>query len=89
MEHEKVNRLKQIIIDKFNPGLSVEELDDTIPLVNYGIGLDSVANMELILEIEKYLGIEIDESDINSEILYSFRSLKKYLESLMVKSTNE
>ena len=82
MEHEKVKRLKQIIIDKFNPGLSVEELDDNMPLVDYGIGLDSVANMELILEIEKYLGIEIDESDINSEILYSFRSLKKYLESL-------
>ena len=89
MEHEKVKRLKQIIIDKFNPGLSVEELDDNMPLVDYGIGLDSVANMELILEIEKYLGIEIDESDINSEILYSFRSLKKYLESLTEKSTNE
>ena len=89
MEHEKVKRLKQIIIDKFNPGLSVEELDDNMPLVDYGIGLDSVANMELILEIEKYLGIEIDESDINSEILYSFRNLKKYLESLTAKSTNE
>jgi len=89
MEHEKVKRLKQIIIDKFNPGLSVEELDDNMPLVDYGIGLDSVANMELILEIEKYLGIEIDESNINSEILYSFKSLKKYLESLTVKSTNK
>jgi len=89
MEHEKEKRLKQIIIDKFNPGLSVEELDDSMPLVEYGIGLDSVANMELILEIEKYLGIEIDESDINSEILYSFRSLKNYLESLTVKSTNK
>lgn len=82
MEQKKVKGLKQIIIDKFNAGISVEQFDDSTPLAEYGIGLDSVANMELILEIEKYLGIDIDESDLNSGILLSFSSLLNYLESL-------
>ena len=86
MKNVYVRKLKQIIIDKFIPGLTVEEFDENTPLLEFGVGLDSVANMELILEIEKQLGVEIDESEINGEILYNFSSLLNYLEKLKINS---
>ena len=86
MNNKNVTKLKKIIIDMFIGNISIEEFDENIPLVEYGVGLDSVANMELLLEIEKQLGVEIDESEINSDILFSFRSLLNYLEKLKVKT---
>lgn len=80
------NKLKKIIIKKFNLGIDIAEFDSNKPMIEYGLGLDSVANLEFILEIEKAFGIDIDESCFNSEVLYSFDSLKNYLGRLLVKS---
>lgn len=86
MNTEDSNKLKQLIINKFDLGIKSEDFDIDEPLVNFGIGLDSVANLEFILELEKTLGIEIDESEINSEILYNFRSLVDYLSRIITGS---
>ena len=86
MNTEDRDKLKQLIIDKYQLGIKPEELDINEPLVNFGIGLDSVSNLEFILELEKNLGIEIDESSINGEILYNFRSLTDYLCRINTKS---
>ncbi len=80
MNTENIKKLKQLIIKKFNLDPDINEFDTGREFAEYGIGLDSVSNLELILEIEKALGINIDESQISGDILYNFNSLINYLD---------
>ncbi len=77
-EQLKLN-IKEIIINKFNLGIDVVDFDEQKPFIEYGVGIDSVANLELILQIEKNLKINIDEAQVNSEILFNFKTLYKFL----------
>jgi len=79
MSEELKLKIKEIIINKFQLDIDTGEFDESKPFIEYGVGLDSVANLELILEIEKELKINIDEAEIGSEILFNFKSLYNFI----------
>ncbi len=79
MSEELKLKIKEIIINKFQLDIDAGEFDDSKPFIEYGVGLDSVGNLELILEIEKELKINIDEAEIGSEILFNFKSLYNFI----------
>jgi len=79
MTQEFINKIKHIIITKYGLEIDIDEFDESKPFIEYGVGLDSIANLELVLEIEKTLGINIDENEINNEVLYNFINLRNYL----------
>jgi len=79
MTQEFINKIKHIIITKYGLEIDIDEFDESKPFIEYGVGLDSIANLELVLEIEKTLGINIDENEINNEVLYNFINLINYL----------
>lgn len=79
MAQEFINKIKHIIITKYGLEIDIDEFDESKPFIEYGVGLDSIANLELVLEIEKTLGINIDENEINNEVLYNFINLINYL----------
>ena len=54
--------LKQQIIDALNlQGMKPEEIEDTAPLFNEGLGLDSIDSLELIVLLERNYGIKIED----------------------------
>ncbi len=79
MSEELKLKIKEIIINKFNLGIDVCDFDEKKPLIEYGVGIDSVANLELIIQIEKNLKINIDEKHVSSEILYNFKALYEFI----------
>ena len=79
MSEELKLKIKEIIINKFQLEIKTAQFDESKPFIEYGVGLDSVANLELILEIEKKLKINIDEAEIGSEILFNFKSLYNFI----------
>lgn len=62
-------RMKQ-----FSPGN-----DD--PLFEYGVGVDSVSTLELLVALENEFNMDIDESEINADILYSVSTIAEYIGS--------
>ena len=79
MSEELKLKIKEIIINKFQLEIKTAQFDESKQFIEYGVGLDSVANLELILEIEKELKINIDEAEIGSEILFNFKSLYNFI----------
>lgn len=68
-----VNKLKSLVAQELDVNLQVEAIDETASLFEDGLGLDSIAIVELIALIEKHFSIEFTDSDLNVE---SFSNLK-------------
>jgi acyl carrier protein len=74
-------RIKQIIVQRINPGLKIEELRDDTPLIGRGVGLDSVSLLELVVALESDFGVLFDEKDMTPELFANVASIADYVES--------
>jgi acyl carrier protein len=79
MLEDIVRQLKHIIADELDVNLDVEGVDETAPLFEGGIGLDSVAVMDLILLIEGHFGFEFSESELDVEIFENLGTLADFI----------
>lgn len=67
-----IDRLKHIIAEQLDVNLSLEEIKPDVPLFEGGLGLDSVAIMELITLIEENFNFQF----LNEELtLKPFQNL--------------
>ncbi len=64
-------------------GAQPDEIHDDTPLAEDGLCLDSLALMDLIGEIEKRLGIGVDEGEVSPE---NFGTLRRLLWFLRVRT---
>lgn len=81
---DKVNdRVKQILVSKMLKDMKPEDIGDDTPLIELGVGVDSVATLELIVALEKEFQISIDESDVNLELLATVDSISDYISERM------
>jgi acyl carrier protein len=64
--------LKNIIAEKIKPGLEAQNLETTIPLLDGGLGLDSIMIVDLIMAVEQQFSFHFAEDDLS---LDSFASL--------------
>lgn len=74
-------RIKQIIVERINPGLKIEELRDDTPLIGRGLGLDSVSLLELVVALETDFGMRFDEKDMTPELFADVGSIAGYVGS--------
>lgn len=76
--------LKQEIIDTLKlSDISPEEIDVDAPLINEGLGLDSIDILELLVLLEKKYDITVPDIIAGRHIFSSVRSMANY-----VKQTN-
>ena len=69
--------LKNRIIEALNlEDISPEE---NVPLFGTGLGLDSIDALELIVLLDKYYGIRLDDPKKGKEILQSVTSIAQYI----------
>ena len=56
-----------------------KELNSDSPLIEYGVGLDSVATLELVVALEEEFQIRIDESEITPETFETIESISRHV----------
>lgn len=83
MSNEIKNRVKQVLVNKILKDMSPEDIGDDTSLIELGVGVDSVATLELIVALEKEFQISIDESDVNPELLATVDSIAAYISERM------
>ena len=72
-------RVKQVLLKNAIKGIDPDELKVDSQLIEYGVGLDSVATLELVVALEEEFKIRIDESEITPEIFETIKSMSQYI----------
>lgn len=83
-----VNQLKTIIAGELDVNLKEEEIDETVSLFEDGLGLDSIAIVELIALIEKHFNLEFTDSDLNLESFSNLNVLADCIAQKMPATVN-
>ena len=76
-----VNQLKEIIATKLDVNLTVEEIDENVSLFEDGLGLDSIAIVDLIVSIEKDFAITIPDEELSADIFKSLTGLAQFIQA--------
>ena len=72
-------RVKKVLIESALKDVNPDELSLQTPLIEYGIGLDSVATLELIIALEIEFQVRVDETEITPETFKTIENLSKYI----------
>ena len=79
MHENMIDQLKDIIANQLDVNVQIEEIDADIPLLEDGIGLDSIAVVELITLIEEHFGLQFDEDELSIEPFQNLRTLTHFI----------
>ncbi|OLT59304.1 acyl carrier protein [Moorena bouillonii] len=62
-----VKQLKEIIATEVDANLELEDIDENASLFEDGLGLDSLAIMQLITSIERHFWLRFTDDDISPD----------------------
>lgn len=79
MSQQVVEKIKRIVVEDLDVNISYEDLDETVPLFEEGLGLDSVVLVELISFIEKRFNIELGDEALNMETFKNLQSVARVI----------
>jgi acyl carrier protein len=80
MQSEQVvEQIKKIVVEDLDVNLTYEDLDETVPLFEEGLGLDSVVLVELISFIEKRFDIQLQDDVLNAEAFKNLQSIARVI----------
>jgi len=81
MENQFIYNLKQQLIEALNlEDMTPDDINTDMPLFGDGLGLDSIDALEIILLLEKYYGIRIENPAEGKNIFYSVGTIIDYIE---------
>lgn len=76
-----IEQLKEQIIDALNlEDLTPNDIDNDAPLFGEGLGLDSIDALELIVLMEKYYGIKLQNPAEGKQIFKSVNTMGAYID---------
>lgn len=78
---ELEEEIKQIIIDSLElEDISKEDIDDTEPLFNEGLGLDSIDALELGMALKKKYNLTLSkDKNENKKFFYSVKTIADFI----------
>ena len=77
---ELKNELKQYIIEELElEDLTPEDIINDAPLFKEGLGLDSIDALELVVILDNFYGVKIDDPKVGEEVLYSIDTMAEYI----------
>lgn len=81
-----VNQLKTIMAEELDVNLKVEEIDENDSLFEGGLGLDSIAIVELISLVEQHFNFQFCDTELTPE---SFSNLNVLADFISVKLSSK
>jgi acyl carrier protein len=78
-EQVVLDQIKRIVIEDLDLNLTYEDLDDTVPLFEEGLALDSVILVELISFIESRFEIQLQDDVLNTETFKNLESIARII----------
>jgi len=74
-----VEKIKRIVVEDLDVNLTYEDLNETVPLFEEGLGFDSVVLVELISFIEKRFNIEMGDEALNMDTFQNLGSVAQVI----------
>lgn len=75
-----ISELKQRIIEALSlEEVKPEDIDSNAPLFGDGLGLDSIDALELIVVLEKYYGIKLNDAAQSKAIFKNVATMADYI----------
>lgn len=83
MSDDLIGQVKTLILEGLNlDELTPDDIEPDAPLFgDEGIGLDSVDALELVMEIERRFGFQLQDDASSRDVLASVRSIATWIES--------
>ena len=78
-----VERLKTIIAEELDVNLKVEEIDEKVSLFEEGLGLDSIALVELISLVEQHFDFQFADAELTPENFSTLNVLSNFISGKM------
>ena len=78
-------RVKQVIIRTLSLEVDAEEIDDEDALFGGGLGLNSMATIEIIVGLEEEFDIEVPDEDLRVELFDSVQTMADYVRAVLQK----
>ena len=75
-----LNQLKDIIANKLDVNLKIDEIDENVSLYEDGLGLDSIAIVDLIVAMEKNFSISIEDEELNADLFKNLTTLSEFIQ---------
>jgi acyl carrier protein len=79
MEQEIMERLKGIIVNDLDVNVKMTDIDEHASLFEDGLGLDSIAIVDLIVAIEKDFSISIEDEELSSGLFKNLTALTAFI----------
>lgn len=74
--------IKQAIVRSLRLPIKPEEIEDAAPLFGpEGLGLDSVDVLELVLELERSMGVSVADEETGAKVLRSVDTIAEFVEA--------
>jgi len=72
-------RVKEVIVETLELGIDPEEIGTEDQLFGGGVGLNSMATIEIIVGIEKAFDLQIPDEDLRVELFDSVKTMAGYV----------
>lgn len=79
MSETLVNQLKTIMAGELDVNLKVEDIDENASLFEDGLGLDSIAIVELISLVEQHFGFQFSDAELTPESFSNLSVLADFI----------
>ena len=79
---EIIVELRRMIVEDLDVRLTPQMVTDDVPLLERGLGLDSIVLYELITLIEKRFGFELSDQSLNTEVFANLTVLAQHIHAL-------
>ena len=79
------HRVKQAIIRTLSLEVDADEIDDEDELFGGGLGLNSMATIEIIVGLEEEFGIEVPDEELRVELFDSVKTMADYVRTVLQK----
>ena len=81
------DRIKRLIVETLGLQVEAEEIGSEDQLFGGGVGLNSMATIEIIVAIEKAFEIEIPDEDLRVELFDNVKAMADYVRSVIESET--
>ncbi len=78
-------RIKQVIIRTLSLEVDADEIDDEDQLFGGGLGINSMATIEIIVGLEEEFDIEVPDEDLRVELFDSVQTMADYVRAALQK----